>query len=146
MDVHAVARLRRVEQRRECHTPAFAPRHLAHDLAQHERPVGRRDALGRDDWYLELVRGVLGHEPLGLCPRLRKRPHGARREAPRPSLRLEREGQRRRLPAEQLELVLKARRRAQAELGLELLHSLAQERPRAALPRLPVDLGDVAED
>ena len=145
MDVHAVARLRRIEQRRERGTAPFAPRHLAYDLTQHDRTIGRRDPFGGSHRDLELVRGVLGHEPLRLRAGLHERAHRPAREAPCASLGLERERQCRRSLVEQLELVLEARQHAQAELVLELLDRLAQERARAALPRPSVGLGDIAQ-
>ena len=71
---------------------------LAHDLAQ-QRPRGRRRRApsAARDGDLELVRGVLGHEPLRLDARLAQRAHHAARERLGAPLRLQRERQRRRL-------------------------------------------------
>jgi hypothetical protein len=145
MDVHAVARLGRVQQRREAGTHPPPAGDLAHDLPEDDAPVCAREPLGRLHGDLELVRCILREEPLGLDPRLGERAHDLPRERLGTPLCLERERQRRRRVKHELELVLEACHHVDVELVLDLLQRVAQEAPWTALPGLPVGIHDVAE-
>ncbi len=82
VDVHAVARLRGVEQRHEARAHALPACDLAHDLAQQHAAVGTGEALAGRERDLELMGRVLGEEALGLEAGVEQRPHHAFGEGP----------------------------------------------------------------
>ena len=75
MDVHAVARLRRVEQGREARAQLVPAGDVAHDLPEHDAAVRGRDPLGGRDRDLELVRAYSEMMQFGLHARLEQRAH-----------------------------------------------------------------------
>ena len=109
VDVHSIARLGWIQQRRKRCALLMPASDVAHDLFQHDAAVRAREPSGGPHRNLELVRRILGQEALGLRPCFDQRPHHRARERLRATLRLQRERRCRRRVAEQLELVLEAR-------------------------------------